>query len=77
MYVGYHQINSEGVLEHVYSSTHETREEAHHAAIALADSLTGNDSVIEVVRGYQTSPTEYRPKVCYSVPPTDEQRNTY
>lgn len=75
MYVGYYQKNSEGVTEHIYSSSHSTREEAHTAAVALADSLVGNSSVIEVVRGYQVSETEYKPRVAYSVPPTDEQRN--
>jgi hypothetical protein len=75
MYVGYYQKNSEGVVEHIYSSSHDTREEAHTAAVALADSLVSNSNVIEVVRGYQVSDTEYRPRVAYNVPPTDAQRN--
>jgi hypothetical protein len=75
MYVGYYQNNSDGVKEHIYSSSHDTREEAHTAAVALADSLVGNSNVIEVVRGYRVSETEYRPRISYSVPPTDEQRN--
>lgn len=75
MYVGYYKKNSEGVVEHIYSSSHDTRAEAHTAAVALADSLVGNDNVIEVVRGYQVSDAEYRPRVAYNVPPTDEQRN--
>lgn len=75
MYVGYYQKNSEGVVEHIYSSSHDTREEAHTTAVALADSLVSNSNVIEVVRGYQVSDTEYRPRVAYNVPPTDEQRN--
>ena len=75
MYVGYHQKDSEGVVEHIYSSSHDTRAEAHTAAVALADSLVDSDNVVEVVRGYQISDTEYRPRVSYNVPPTDEQRN--
>lgn len=75
MYVGYYQKNSDGVKEHIYSSSHATREEAHTAAVALADTLVDNDSVIEVVRGYQVSETEYRPRISYSVPPTDAERN--
>lgn len=75
MYVGYYQRSSEGTVEHIYSSSHDTREEAHTAAVALADTLVDNDSVVEVVRGYQVSETEYRPRVAYSVPPTDAERN--
>lgn len=75
MYVGYYQKDSEGVVEHIYSSSHDTRAEAHTAAVALADSLVSNNNVIEVVRGYQVSDTEYRPRVSYNVPPTDAQRN--
>lgn len=75
MYVGYYQKDSEGVVEHIYSSSHATRAEAHTAAVALADSLVNNDNVVEVVRGYQVSDTEYKPRVSYNIPPTDAQRN--
>ena len=50
MKVGYIQRNSEGVVEQVIHSTHDSREEAHVAAIALADSLVGNDNIFEVVQ---------------------------
>ena len=75
MKVGYIQRNSEGVVEQVIHSTHDSREEAHTAAVALADSLVGNDSIIEVSRGYPDSDTTYVPRVSYNIPPTDEQRN--
>lgn len=75
MQVGYLQLNSEGVAEQVIHSTHSSREEAHTAAVALADSLVGNDNVLEVQRGYPTSETTFHPRVIYNVPPTNAQRN--
>lgn len=75
MNVGYIQRNPEGVVEQVIHSTHDSREEAHTAAVALADSFVGNDSIIEVSRGYPDSDTTYVPRVAYNIPPTDAQRN--
>lgn len=75
MVVGYLQWNAEGVVTQVIHSEHTTREEAHTAAVALADSLVGNDSIIEVQRGYQNTEETFSPRVMYNVPPTDEQRN--
>jgi|SaaInl25SG_5_DNA_1037380.scaffolds.fasta_scaffold00328_9 hypothetical protein len=76
MNVGYLQVDSEGRLEQVKHSEHDSREEAHTAAIALADSLVGNsNNILEVSRGYPISETEYVARVRYSIPPTDKQRN--
>jgi len=76
MNVGYLQVNSEGRLEQVKHSEHSSREEAHTAAIALADSLVGNsNNILEVSRGYPISDTEYEARVRYDIPPTDKQRN--
>ncbi len=75
MKVGYIQRNSEGVVEQVIHSTHDSREEAHVAAVALADSLVGNDNIFEVQRGYPNSETTFKARVSYNIPPTDEQRN--
>jgi len=75
MQVGYLQLNSEGTTEQVIHSTHSSREEAHTAAVALADSFVGNDNVLEVQRGYPNSETTFHPRVSYNVPPTDAQRN--
>lgn len=75
MQVGYLQLNSEGATEQVIHSTHGSREEAHTAAVVLADSLVGNDNVLEVQRGYPNSETTFHPRVSYNIPPTDAQRN--
>lgn len=75
MKVGYIQRNPEGVLEQVIHSTHDSREEAHIAAVALADSLVGNANVFEVQRGYPDTETTFKARVSYNVPPTDTQRN--
>ena len=75
MKVGYIQRNSEGVVEQVIHSTHDSREEAHVAAVALADSLVGNDNIFEVQRGYPDTETTFKARVSYSIPPTDAQRN--
>lgn len=75
MKVGYLQKNSDGVEERIIHSTHDTREEAHTAAVALADSFIDNDNIIQVERGYPINETSYLPRVTYSIPPTDEQRN--
>lgn len=75
MKVGYLQKNSEGVEERIIHSTHDTREEAHTAAVALADSLVGNDNILQVERGYALNETTFVPRVSYNIPPTDEQRN--
>ena len=75
MNIGYKQTNSEGVIEQIKHSEYSSREEAHTAAVALADSLVGNDSIIEVSRGYPDSDTTYVPRVAYNIPPTDAQRN--
>ena len=75
MYVGYLQKDAEGVVSRVKHSEHSTREEAHTAAVALADSLADSTSVIQVERGYPLDETTYVPRVIYNVPPTDEQRN--
>lgn len=75
MKVGYLQKTSDGSEERIVHSTHETREEAHAAAVALADSFVGNENILHVERGYAVDDTTYLPRVTYSVPPTDEQRN--
>lgn len=75
MKVGYIQRNSEGVVEQVIHSTHDSREEAHIAAVALADSLVGNDNIFEVQRGYPDTETTFIARVSYDIPPTDAQRN--
>jgi len=75
MKVGYIQRNPEGGVEQVIHSTHDSREEAHVAAVALADSLVGNDNIFEVQRGYPDTETTFKARVSYNIPPTDEQRN--
>ena len=75
MKVGYLQKNSEGVEERIIHSSHSSREEAHTAAVALADSLVGNDNILQVERGYALNETTFVPRVSYNVPPTDAQRN--
>ena len=75
MNVGYKQTNSEGVVEQIKHSEYSSREEAHTAAVALADSFVGNTNIIEVSRGYPIDETTYKPRVAYSIPPTDAQRN--
>ena len=75
MQVGYLIKREDNTTEQVIHSSHSSREEAHVAAVALADSLVGNDTIIEVQRGYPDTETTFVPKVAYNVPPTDEQRN--
>lgn len=75
MKVGYLQKTSDGSEERIVHSTHDTREKAHTAAVALADSFVGNDNILQVERGYAIDDTTYLPRVTYNVPPTDEQRN--
>jgi len=75
MVVGYLHWNAEGVVTQVIHSEHTTREEAHTAAVALADSLVNDSSIIEVQRGYQNTEETFSPRVMYNVPPTDSQRN--
>ena len=75
MNVGYKQINSEGVVEQIKHNEYSSREEAHTAAVALADSFVGDSSIIEVSRGYPIDETTYKPRVSYNIPPTDAQRN--
>lgn len=75
MQIGYLQVNSEGATEQVIHSTHGSREEAHTAAVALADSLVGTADIVEVQRGYANGETTFHPRVIYNVPPTDAQRN--
>ena len=75
MRVGYLRINAEGVTEQVLHSEYSSREEAHTAAVALADSLVGTENIIEVQRGYANGETTFQPRVIYNVPPTDAQRN--
>ena len=75
MRVGYLRINAEGVAEQVLHSEHASREEAHTAAVALADSLVGTSDIVEVQRGYANGETTFHPRVIYNVPPTDAQRN--
>lgn len=77
MRVGYTRINAEGVVEQVVHSEHDTREEAHTAALALADSLVDTADVVNVQRGYATGETTFSSRVVYNIPPTDEQRNPY
>ena len=74
MQVRYVEKNN-GVYEQVVSSTHSTREEAHTAAVALADSLVNTENAVEVLRGYLADETTFIPRVAYNIPPTDEQRN--
>ena len=74
MYVGYTRLIN-NTVERVFHSTPATREEAHTAAVALADSLVGTENILEVERGYQLNENTFRPYVVYNVPPTDEQRN--
>jgi hypothetical protein len=75
MRVGYTRINADGVIEQVLHSEHSSREEAHIAAVALADSLVDTADVVDVQRGYAAGETTFQPRVIYSIPPTDEQRN--
>ena len=75
MRVGYTRINADGVVEQVLHSEHDTREEAHTAAVALADSLVDTADVVDVQRGYANGETTFQPRVIYSIPPTDEQRS--
>ncbi|MDB4358111.1 hypothetical protein N9Z29_00365 [bacterium] len=75
MRVGYTRINADGLTEQVLHSEHDTREEAHTAAVALADSLVDTADVVDVQRGYANGETTFQPRVIYNVPPTDEQRN--
>lgn len=75
MRVGYTRINADGVAEQVLHSEYDTREEAHTAAVALADSLVDTADVVDVQRGYANGETTFQPRVIYNVPPTDEQRN--
>tara|TARA_B100000768_G_C10968644_1_gene244783 strand:+ start:293 stop:526 length:234 start_codon:yes stop_codon:yes gene_type:complete len=75
MKVSYLQKNSDGIEERIIHSTHDTREEAHTAAVTLADSLVGNDNILQVERGYASNETTFIPRVSYNIPPTDEQRN--
>ena len=75
MRVGYTRINADGVAEQVLHSEYSSREEAHTAAVALADSLVGTENIIEVQRGYANGETTFQPRVSYDVPPTDQQRN--
>ncbi len=75
MRVGYLRINAEGVTEQVLHSEYSSREEAHTAAVALADSLVGTENIIEVQRGYANGEATFHPRVIYNVPPTDAQRN--
>lgn len=75
MRVGYTRINAEGLTEQVLHSNHDSREEAHTAAVALADSLVDTADVVDVQRGYATGETTFQPRVIYNIPPTDEQRN--
>jgi hypothetical protein len=75
MQVGYLIKKEDNTTEQVIHSSHSSREEAHTAALALADSLVGDDTIIEVQRGYPDTETTFVPKVAYNVPPTDKQRN--
>lgn len=75
MRVGYIRINENDKFEQVLHSEHATREEAHSAAVALADSLVGTENIVEVQRGYANGETTFSARVTYNVPPTDEQRN--
>lgn len=75
MRVGYLRINADGVIEQVLHSEHTTREAAHTAAVALADSLVGTENIVEVQRGYENGETTFHPRVIYNVPPTEAQRN--
>jgi hypothetical protein len=75
MQVGYLIKREDNTTEQVIHSSHSSREEAHTAAVALADSLVGNDNILQVERGYAVSETAYLARVVYNIPPTDEQRN--
>jgi len=75
MKIGYLQRNADGVEERTIHSTYDTREEAHTAAVALADSFVGNDNIVQVERGYPLTEDTYLPRVSYDIPPTDKQRN--
>ena len=76
MKVGYFIKREDNTTEQVIHSSHSSREEAHTAAVALADSLVGNsDNILEVSRGYPINETEYDARVRYDIPPTDSQRN--
>ena len=75
MRVGYIRINVDGVTEQVLHNEYSSREEAHTAAVALADSLVGAENIVEVQRGYANGETTFQPRVIYNIPPTDAQRN--
>lgn len=75
MQVGYLIKREDNTTEQVIHSSHSSREEAHTAAVALADSLVGNDNILQVERGYALNETTFVPRVSYNVPPTDAQRN--
>ena len=75
MRVGYIRINENGEFEQVLHSEHTTREEAHTAAVTLADSLVGTENIVEVQRGYANGETTFSTRVIYDVPLTDAQRN--
>ena len=75
MRVCYIQINEEGLEEQVFHGDFNTRQEAHQSAVALADSLVGNENVFEVIRGFPVSETDANPLVSYNIPPTEKQRN--
>jgi hypothetical protein len=75
MRVGYTRINADGITEQVLHSNHDSREEAHTAAVALADSLVDTPDVVDVQRGYAIGETFFQPRVIYNIPPTDAQRN--
>jgi len=75
MRVGYTRINADGLTEQVLHSNHDPREEAHTAAVVLADSLVDTADVVDVQRGYATGETTFQPRVIYNIPPTDAQRN--
>jgi len=75
MRVGYTRINADGLTEQVLHSEHGSREEAHTAAVALADSLVDTADVVAVQRGYANGETTFSSRVTYNIPPTDEQRN--
>jgi hypothetical protein len=75
MRVGYTRINADGLTEQVLHSEHGSREEAHTAAVALADSLVDTADVVAVQRGYANGETTFSSRVTYNIPPTDAQRN--
>lgn len=68
MVVGHTQLNSEGIVEQVISSTYNTKQEAIEAANVLASSLSSNLNAIEVFRGYMISETDVKVKVTHEIP---------